>query len=310
MQVYLESDIASRLAACLNEICDLSFIKTGRFVQAVLERSQQPALLQSLESTFPSRYITRVFFITDRCHDLSFLSGIDTTEPLRVQASPVELQNEILDVLDERALLSPTKFANVLYVIHLNGEYLYGMFHSESLFKNRRVRSDRLSRAYYKIDEALTRFSIVLTPDLKVLDIGAAPGGWSQYLCEHGARVVAVDPGELHIQHENLIHIRDRLENCATELERYAPFDMMLCDMNMDPRISADLLCKVSPLITDTASLIMTIKLIYKSRRRNETLIEETIERLSCGYEIIGVKWLLANSRYERCVYGRKKPCC
>lgn len=53
------------------------------------------------------------------------------------------------------------------------------------------------SRAYLKLWEALTRLGRHPLPGEMCLDLGAAPGGWSWALARLGARVTAVDKGEM-----------------------------------------------------------------------------------------------------------------
>lgn len=48
------------------------------------------------------------------------------------------------------------------------------------------------ARSVYKLEEMDRRFGL-LRPGARVLDIGAAPGSWSQYAARRGCRVVAVD---------------------------------------------------------------------------------------------------------------------
>ncbi len=50
------------------------------------------------------------------------------------------------------------------------------------------------SRAHFKLKELDARFSL-LRPQLRVLELGAAPGGWTRYLAErvHAGRIIAVD---------------------------------------------------------------------------------------------------------------------
>lgn len=48
------------------------------------------------------------------------------------------------------------------------------------------------ARSVYKLEEIDRRFRL-LKPGLAVLDLGAAPGSWSQYAAGRGCRVLAVD---------------------------------------------------------------------------------------------------------------------
>jgi len=54
-------------------------------------------------------------------------------------------------------------------------------------------KEDFVNRAEYKLKEAAEAFGIDLSMHKIALDIGAAPGGWSHYILQHGVKVVAVD---------------------------------------------------------------------------------------------------------------------
>ena len=56
-------------------------------------------------------------------------------------------------------------------------------------------REGRVSRAHFKLAQLDERFGLV-APDCWILELGAAPGGWTSYLAERLAqgRVIAVDP--------------------------------------------------------------------------------------------------------------------
>ena len=48
------------------------------------------------------------------------------------------------------------------------------------------------SRAHFKLEQLDKRFSLIKA-GVTVLDLGAAPGGWSRYAAKKGAKVIAVD---------------------------------------------------------------------------------------------------------------------
>ncbi len=48
------------------------------------------------------------------------------------------------------------------------------------------------SRAWFKLEALDTRFRLI-RPGMKVLELGAAPGGWTRYLVSRGARAFACD---------------------------------------------------------------------------------------------------------------------
>jgi 23S rRNA (uridine2552-2'-O)-methyltransferase len=67
--------------------------------------------------------------------------------------------------------------------------------HFDDEFVKRAQREGYRSRAVYKLDEIQGR-DRVLKPGMTVVDLGAAPGGWSQYAAANigaGGRVIATD---------------------------------------------------------------------------------------------------------------------
>jgi 23S rRNA (cytidine2498-2'-O)-methyltransferase len=89
------------------------------------------------------------------------------------------------------------------------------------------------SRSYLKVEEAYG----ILTREPKatetVVDLGAAPGGWSYSAAKRGALVVAVDNGPLKggAIHAGIVHK-------AEDAFKYAPagpVDWLFCDMVEDP---------------------------------------------------------------------------
>ena len=93
------------------------------------------------------------------------------------------------------------------------------------------VKEGYRSRAAYKLLQMQERFNLI-RPGNMVLDLGAAPGGWSQVATLLGARVVAVDsqemkplPGVLHV-------VADVMEPGVEEALRGLPgFHVLLSDM-------------------------------------------------------------------------------
>lgn len=89
------------------------------------------------------------------------------------------------------------------------------------------------SRSYLKAEEAYVVFGCQPGPGETVVDLGAAPGGWSYSAAKRGARVVAVDNGPMKAGglHPNISH---RLED-AFAFRPEKPADWLFCDMVEDP---------------------------------------------------------------------------
>lgn len=86
-----------------------------------------------------------------------------------------------------------------------------------------------LSRAYFKIAEIDERFRLFNSKSQVIVELGAAPGGWTQYLLPKVKKIYAYDLLPLQIRsekiefhQESLFHI-DKLPNCHVVLSDIAP---------------------------------------------------------------------------------------
>jgi 23S rRNA (uridine2552-2'-O)-methyltransferase len=94
------------------------------------------------------------------------------------------------------------------------------------------------ARSVYKLQDIDKRFQL-LKPGLKVLDLGAAPGSWSQYAAKKvgpSGKILAVDLKPLDVQFpEQVTFLEDDLQepsaNLKAKLQEMGPFDLVLSDM-------------------------------------------------------------------------------
>jgi len=99
------------------------------------------------------------------------------------------------------------------------------------------------SRAAMKLVEALIWLDRGPEPGDLCVDLGASPGGWTWVLLERGAKVLAVDPGELAPSvrgRKGLVHVRADAFRVVPE----EPMDWLFCDMAFRPLEVAGLLAK------------------------------------------------------------------
>jgi 23S rRNA (cytidine2498-2'-O)-methyltransferase len=90
------------------------------------------------------------------------------------------------------------------------------------------------SRSYLKVEEAYRVMGSEPKQGETVCDLGAAPGGWSYSAAKRGAKVTAVDNGELKSGAKNNPNII-RLPQDAFKYEPSKPFNWLFCDMVEHP---------------------------------------------------------------------------
>jgi 23S rRNA (cytidine2498-2'-O)-methyltransferase len=92
------------------------------------------------------------------------------------------------------------------------------------------------SRSYLKIEEAYIALGREPQPGETVVDLGAAPGGWSYSAAKRGARVIAIDNGPLKGGALDNPLIEHRLED-AFKFQPAAGevFDWLFCDLVEEP---------------------------------------------------------------------------
>jgi 23S rRNA (cytidine2498-2'-O)-methyltransferase len=160
------------------------------------------------------------------------------------------------------------------------------------------------NRAGYKLLEALEVFCIRLRKGDHALDLGAAPGAWTTLLRRRGLRVTAVAPAPLYpwltfddeVIHEQ-VRADDYLHRCQTT------FDLIVNDMYLDARQSAQLMVEYAQHLRREGIAIMTLKLAERHRQR---VMDHSYRILRRAYKIIRVHQLV-NNRKEVTLFLRRK---
>ena len=102
-------------------------------------------------------------------------------------------------------------------------------------------RQGRVSRAHFKLAQIDQRFKL-LKMDHWVLELGAAPGGWTAYLAEkvNAGRIIAVDPLPIAVGGARVeavagrfgdAAVERRLQEMLQESPKPKPLDLVLSDM-------------------------------------------------------------------------------
>jgi 23S rRNA (cytidine2498-2'-O)-methyltransferase len=151
---------------------------------------------------------------------------------------------KVLEILKKK-VSRVVKLASASYpAINAVSEGLFIVEADESLFISRnaiffgprRMKDDPAapSRSYLKIEEAFSVFGKEPETGESVIDLGAAPGGWSYAAAKRGARVIAIDNGPMKngaAGNKNITHVR-------ADAFRWLPegaADWLFCDMVEEP---------------------------------------------------------------------------
>ena len=204
----------------------------------------------------------------------------------KVSASPKTLERAIVELLlsdgpddppSDMALsldmIHPVHYTHVIQCIYSRDESIFrwGIV-SRQAAESLCLTSDALSsvvarasshflsppvcRAFYKMQEVLeihfpTAGWILPThKELVAVDVGASPGGWTQYLSPLCAAVVSIDPGQLHpsvLALPNVTHVPHLAESPVTRqaLEALSqPVSLCVCDVNFEAPLAADMLVR------------------------------------------------------------------
>ncbi|QEG40487.1 SAM-dependent methyltransferase [Roseimaritima ulvae] len=162
-----------------------------------------------------------------------------------------------------------------------------------------------VSRAYFKIAEALAWSGLPMRPGDRVMEIGSAPGGACQRLLELGFVVTGIDPADMHqdvMSHRNMTHIRARAEDLKRSEYRDAKW--LVVDANIKP---AKTLWSVEQIVghrdTRIQGMLLTLKLGSYERAAEIPHWIDKVKRW--GFEKVDVRQL-ATGRCEVCLAAQK----
>jgi 23S rRNA (cytidine2498-2'-O)-methyltransferase len=161
--------------------------------------------------------------------------------------------------------------------------------------------SEQISRAEFKLLEALETFGVSLPSHGWALDLGAAPGGWTRLLLEEGLHVVAVDPAKLDARLAKSPHLEYYRGYAETYLEeaikKHKKFDVIVNDMRMDARDAARLLGPASRCLRSVDGFVLsTLKLPHATREINPlATLREALNILHKHYNVVEARQLFHN---------------
>lgn len=169
---------------------------------------------------------------------------------------------------------------------------------------------EQISRAEFKLLEALDVFGVELPANGRALDLGAAPGGWTRLLLAAKMRVVAVDPANLdpRLQRQaRLEHYHGYAEDYLAKASRgQQHFDVIANDMRVDARDAARVLVEAAILLHPDGFVISTLKLPHAtSAMQPVEIMQQAIRMLHTRYAVVRARQLYHN-RQEVTVIAAK----
>ncbi len=172
---------------------------------------------------------------------------------------------------------------------------------------------EQISRAEFKLLEALEFFGVSLPETGRVLDLGAAPGGWTRLLLEAGLQVVAVDPANLDPRlrgHPRLEHYRGYAEDyLESAIKAHKRFDLIVNDMRMDARDAARLLGQASVCLQRDGFVISVFKLPHATPDFHPVpTLKQALNLLSKHYSIVQARQLFHNRQEVTVVTAQPLP--
>ncbi|CAK4078093.1 unnamed protein product [Aphanomyces euteiches] len=258
----------------------------------------------------------RVYQVHGQCNDPEWIAQsaiVPRHGVFRVVAYPNHLQRQVVDLLRDSGLqVHPTEYSHELHVVSTRSlpQFFFGVVETQRKLAVETTRKVHVPcRAYFKLQEALNDIC-PLPPHTRALDIGASPGGWTEFLSTNGAAaVVSVDPGELTIPVDGfaIIHLKLLLEEAQPLLATMDKFHLCVCDINVRPHLMAPLIRSAAAFLHPGARVVLTLKL---GRRPTDTAVVRAVHDVKsvlgdafCNFH---VKWLHANTINERTLFAER----
>ncbi|MCL1965154.1 MAG: 50S rRNA methyltransferase [Firmicutes bacterium] len=152
----------------------------------------------------------------------------------------------------------------------------------------------QISRAEFKLLEALEVFGVPLSDGMRALDLGAAPGGWTRVLRRRGLYVTAVDPADLDPRLARDTRVTHVKATAQAYLRSPAPCDLMVNDMKMDSAESAALTAQGAACLRPGGAVILTLKL-PENTEKWFPLVARAGSILAKAYRVENIRQLFHN---------------
>lgn len=248
-------------------------------------------------------FVDAIVLKCKECIEVNSSFTVQTRYTKGTQVITDSMSTEIANILTHVGYkVDVTKGENIISIL-IDGENVYwgigneknnlshwrgGMPHYSSTNKYRFV-----SRAEYKLLEALECFEIDIKDMKKAADLGAAPGGWTKVLVDKGLECTSIDPSYLkpEISSNDKVKYYHMLVEDYLKLKNEDKFDIVVNDMKMDVAKSISVINQFYDKINDGGIVIITFKLPHEY---NYSSIKKWIDCFN-GYALITARQLFHN---------------
>jgi len=230
----------------------------------------------------------------------SFSVQIRTADDNKIY-NPSEIKEKISDYFKSESFIENKRYPEQIISVFISNDFVYaGLSKAEDNLsiwsggmRHYAMKEDTISRAGFKLMEALEAYPIDFKKDSIALDLGAAPGGWTKVLVENGLKVVAVDP----VQLSPVLQANKNVEFYNGRAHDYIKksnimFDLIVNDMSMNIMTSINFILSLKHRLRNKGYVIMTFKLTKNDRLEK---IKEGINQLSNKFDVVFIKQLFHN---------------
>eukprot|EP00210_Caulerpa_lentillifera_P002807 g2681.t1 len=236
---------------------------------------------------------------------------VQSVKSIRIISYPRSLEKVIAERLPLDIELDPRNSSHVLAVVRIGEEFRFGLTEREVNFfessTEPKLSACFVSSAVCKLNEAFQRFQLMDTRFESVIDLGAAPGGWTQYLSQKAKVVYSVDGANLApevLQLKNVLHIKSNATNSIQSLKQQwldgnaalnFTVDLIVSDMNVTPLTLIEILKSFVPLLKTNGRVLATLKFIGTTMDRQSQL-----ERYHPKIKLLGISTVSGNQVIEK----------
>lgn len=212
-----------------------------------------------------------------------------------------EIKQKISDYFKLGGFTENKRYPEQIITMFISNDFVYaGLSKSEENLsiwsggmRHYAIMEDTISRAGFKLMEALEVYPLNFKENSIALDLGAAPGGWTKVLVDNGFKVVAVDP----VQLSPALQANKNVEFYNGRAHEYIKksnimFDLIVNDMSMNIMTSINFMLSMKPRLRGKGYMIITFKLTRHDRLNK---INEGIERLRKDFDVVFIKQLFHN---------------